>query len=52
MAIPCQGQTIKIFNTKNLALEFLGIKGHSSLNQAIKEKRLYKNYYWKMFDKV
>lgn len=43
---------IKIFNTKNLALDFLGIKGHSSLNQAIKEKRLYKNYYWKMFDKV
>lgn len=38
---------IKIFNTKQLALEYLGIKGHSSLNDAIKNKRKYKNYYWK-----
>jgi hypothetical protein len=38
---------IKIFNTKTLALEFLNIKNHSSLNQAIKEKKKYKGYYWK-----
>lgn len=43
---------IKTFNTKSLVLEFLNIKGHSSLNQAIKNKTLYKGYYWKMFDKV
>lgn len=43
---------IKIFNTKRMVLEFLNIKGHSSLNQAIKNKTKYKGYYWKMFDKV
>lgn len=43
---------IKIFNTKQMVLEFLNIKGHSSLNNAIKNKRKYKGYYWKMFDKV
>lgn len=45
-------EIIKIFNTKQLVLEFLNIKGHSSLNDAIKRKRKYKGYYWKMFDKV
>lgn len=43
---------IKIFNTKQMVLEFLQIKGHSGLNNAIKNKRKYKGYYWKMFDKV
>lgn len=43
---------IKIFNTKKMALEFLNIKGHSGLNDAIKNKRKYRNYYWKIFDKV
>ncbi len=38
---------IRIFNTKTLAMEFLGIKGHSSLNRAIKNGTLYKNHYWK-----
>ena len=41
---------IKIFNTKKLAMEFLGIKGHSALDKAIKNKTLYKNYYWKNHD--
>lgn len=37
---------IKEFNTKKLALEFLKISSHKYLNQAIKEKKLYKGYYW------
>ena len=37
---------IKIFNTKQLALEFLGLKGHNGLNKAIREKTKYKNFYW------
>lgn len=37
---------IKKFNTKRLALQFLKVKGHSSLDNAIKNKTLYKNYYW------
>ena len=41
-----QGVLIKEFNTKKLALEFLGIKGHNALDKAIKNKTLYKNYYW------
>ena len=41
-----QGALIKEFNTKKLALEFLGVKGHNALDKAIKNKTLYKNYYW------
>ena len=37
---------VNVFETKGQAMEFLGIKGHSNLNKAIKNKRLYKGYYW------
>lgn len=37
---------INIFETKGEAMEFLGIKGHSNLNKAIQNRRLYKGYYW------
>lgn len=42
-----QGVLIKEFNTKRLVLEYLGIKGHSALDKAIKNGTPYKNYYWK-----
>lgn len=41
-----QGNLIKEFNTKRLALEFLNVKGHNALDKAIKNKTLYKGYYW------
>lgn len=34
------------FNTMELALEYLGLKGHSGIIKAIKNKELYKGYYW------
>lgn len=37
---------VKEFHTVGLALEFLNIKGHSQLNNAIKNKTIYKGYYW------
>lgn len=37
---------INVFETKGEAMEFLGIKGHSNLNEAIQSRRLYKGYYW------
>lgn len=37
---------IKEFNTKQLVLEFLNVKGHAALNKAIKNKTLYKGHYW------
>lgn len=37
---------IREFNTKRIALEFLNIKGHTALDRAIKQKTLYKDYYW------
>lgn len=27
-------------------MKFLNIKGHSNLDKAIKNKRIYKGYYW------
>ena len=42
---------IQIFNAKTAVLQFLGLKGHSQLDQAIKNKTLYKNYYWKQIEK-
>lgn len=41
-----QHNLIKEFNTKRMTLEFLGVSSHKALNQAIKEKTLYKGYYW------
>ena len=38
---------IKTFNAKTGVLEFLGMKGHTQLDKAIKEGTLYKGYYWK-----
>ena len=38
---------IKVFNTKRLALEYIGTESHSGLNKAIKNNKLYKGYYWK-----
>ena len=37
---------IKIFASKTAALDFLQLKGHTGLDKAIKEKIIYKNYYW------
>jgi len=37
---------IKEFNTKRMALEYLGIKSHDGLDRAIKNHTLYKKYYW------
>ena len=42
---------IKTFKSKKAVLEFLQIKGHVQLNKAIKEKTLYKNYYWEQVTK-
>ena len=35
-----------IFNSLKEALKFLGVKGHSSLIKAERNKTIYKNYYW------
>ena len=40
-------QLIRTFNAKTAALQFLGLKGHTQLDKAIKEQTLYKGYYWK-----
>ena len=37
---------LKTFNSKTAVLDFLGIKGHTQLDKAIKNKTLYKNYFW------
>lgn len=42
---------IQIFNAKTAVLDFLGLKGHTQLDKAIKENTLYKGYYWKQINK-
>lgn len=42
---------IRIFNAKTAVLEFLNLKGHTSLDKAIKNNTLYKGYYWKQVAK-
>lgn len=37
---------VQIFNTKDLALKFLNLKGHTQLNNAIKNNTMYKDHYW------
>lgn len=37
---------IKIFNAKTAVLDFLNMKGHTGLDKAIKNKTLYKGFYW------
>lgn len=39
-------QLIKEYNTVGLALQDLGLKGHTGLNKAIKNGELYKGFYW------
>lgn len=39
-------QLIRVFNSKTAVLEFLGLKGHTQLDRAIKDSTLYKGYYW------
>lgn len=38
---------IRVFNAKTAVLNFLGLKGHTSLDKAIKNQTLYKGYHWK-----
>jgi len=45
------GKLIHTFQTKQLALKFLNLKGHVSLNKAIKQHTKYKNFYWKELPK-
>ena len=42
---------IQIFNAKTAVLQFLGMKGHTQLDKAIKNGTLYKGYYWKQIEK-
>ena len=44
-------ELVKIFNAKTAVLQFLGLKGHTQLDRAIKEQSLYKGYYWKQIDR-
>lgn len=46
-----QWELIKIFPAKTAVLEFLGMKGHTQLDKAIKNQTLYKGYYWKQVAK-
>ena len=40
------GELVKTFNTVKLALEFLQVAGHTSLNRAVKNHTVYRGYYW------
>lgn len=42
---------IQTFKAKTAVLQFLGLKGHTQLDKAIKNKTLYKGYYWKQIEK-
>lgn len=42
-----EGNLIKVFSSITKTLDFLGIKGHSALDKAIKNSTIYKDYYWK-----
>ena len=42
---------IQTFNAKTAVLQFLGMKGHTQLDKAIKNQTLYKGYYWKQVEK-
>lgn len=35
---------VKTFNTKQMALDFLNLKGHTQFNKALKEKTIFKGY--------
>lgn len=42
-----EGNIIEEFNTTQLALKSLGLKGHTGLDKAIKNNTEYKGFYWK-----
>ena len=42
---------IQTFNAKTAVLQFLGMKGHTQLDKAIKNETPYKGYYWKQIEK-
>lgn len=42
---------IQTFKAKTAVLQFLGLKGHTQLDKAIKNGMLYKDYYWKQIEK-
>ena len=42
---------IQAFKAKTAVLRFLGLKGHTQLDKAIKNETLYKGYYWKQIEK-
>lgn len=42
---------VRTFNAKTAVLQFLGMKGHTQLDKAIKNGTLYKGYYWKQIEK-
>lgn len=44
-------QLIQIFKAKTAVLQFLGLKGHTQLDKALKEQTLYKGYYWRQLNK-
>ena len=39
-------QMYKQFPSVKMALQFLGVKGHSKLNQSCRDNSLYRGYYW------
>ena len=41
-----QMNLVRTFDKRKEILEFLGVKGHSMLMNSIKNKKLYKGYYW------
>lgn len=40
---------LQIFNAKTAVLQFLGLKGHTNLDKAIKNGTIYKGYFWKNY---
>lgn len=43
-----EGNIIQTFNAKTAVLDFLHLKGHTSLDKAIKNGTEYKGYFWKL----
>ena len=50
-AYDSEGNLIHTFNTRQMALKFLNMKGHVGLNKALREGTEYKGYYWKNLPK-
>ena len=45
--LDAEGNVLRVFNAKTAILSFLGLKGHTQLDKAIKNGCLYKGYYWR-----